>query len=427
MKETILQYIWERQFFNRQDLNCTDGSRLQIIHPGFRNFDEGPDFFNAKVNIGGMLWAGNIEIHVKSSSWGLHKHNTHKLYESVILHIVMEDDQPILRNNGDLVPTLVLDERISKQIIDQCNHLMDSSLQVPCENFILKVPQIIILSMHARVMTERLERKSSLILSSLKKNNYDWEETTYQLIAEFFGFKVNNEPFLMVAQALPHKILMKHSDSPMQTEALLFGQAGFLEEETDDVYHQELRKEYSFLSKKYNLSDKRLKRHQWKFLRMRPASFPTIRLSQLGGLMRHSQNLFSKIIEAENISGFRSLFNAEAADYWKYNYQFGRKTKSENKAIGLHSIDILIINTAIPLLFAYGIYKDNYEYISRSMEFLEQLPAEKNKIIEIWKNIGLQIHNAQESQASIELYNSYCTKKACLSCHIGHDIIRKNE
>lgn len=404
MQESFLHYIWQFQYFDKKDLVTTQGETLQIIRTGIHNTNAGPDFSNAKVRIGLMSWAGNVEIHVASSEWEAHRHHLDRAYDSVVLHVVWNDDKPVTLEDGSPLPTVVLKGRIDPDLITRYRGLMGTSFEIPCSKQLAKVPNIIKLSMLDRVLVERLEEKSQSVIELLDYNNNDWDETTYQLLAKNFGFKVNNAPFFQLAKGLPYKLLGRHADNPKQVEALLFGQAGFLNEASGDSHHKFLRREYKILCSKYNLGDARLKPSQWKFLRLRPANFPTVRLRQFSLLVCERKNLFSKIIELDNYQSAYELFNAGET--------------------GNSSIDNIIINTVAPLLVAYGRRQADISYVERAQKILESVPAENNRILRSWAALDLQVKNAFDSQALIQLFNSYCVPRRCLDCTIGACLLK---
>ncbi|HRX11350.1 MAG TPA: DUF2851 family protein [Draconibacterium sp.] len=420
--EEFLQYIWEYRLFFAGNLKTVDGELLEIINTGKRNTDSGPDFFNAKIKIGNTIWVGNIEIHKKASDWNLHNHQTDNAFNNVILHIVETPDQVIKHNNGEEIPVFVL--QYPEILKANYQKLLDAKTWIACENQFHKIDPVILLLGFNRLMIERLENKTDDILTRLQQNNNDWNTTFYQTLARMFGFKVNAVPFEMLAKSLPLEVLAKHKNSLFQTEALLFGNSGLLNDQLlGDDYYLNLRNEYSFLYKKYRL--KGIESHLWKFMRLRPGNFPTIRISQFAALIHRSHGLFSKILEIENLEDLKKLFKVEASEYWKFHYSFNKKSaRISTKELGETSVEMLIINVVIPFLFVYG-EKQNKEYLkNRALEFLEQLPAEVNSIIEKWEKLGVVSHSAFESQALLQLKNKYCDQKKCLNCQIGVKLVK---
>ena len=423
MSEEFLYFIWQNQLFNKKELYTSEGEIIEVINSGTRNTDSGPDFFNAKIKIGETIWAGNVEIHVKSSDWYKHSHEKDKAYDSLILHVVNENDKEVYNTQGIKLETAKI--LFDNKYLESYKELLESKLWINCENQINKVESIYINSWLNTLLVERLEQKSQVVKRILEKNKNDWEETLYQLVARNFGLNTNSLPFELLAKSLPQKILAKHKNNILQIEALLFGQAGFLNDELDDNYYNQLKVEYKILKQKYSLIT--LETHLWKFLRIRPSNFPTIRISQFANLIYKSVNLFSKILETEKVSQIVDLLNVRASEYWNNHYQFGKTTdENETKSLGKSSIDIIIINSIVPLLFMYGKMRDNEGLCEQSLDFLNNIKAEKNNVISKWSEIGIKAENAFDSQSLLQLKNSYCDKNECLKCLIGNKIILNN-
>ncbi|MEI9918068.1 MAG: DUF2851 family protein [Bacteroidota bacterium] len=404
MQELFLHYIWQFQYFDKTDLVTTQGETLQVIRPGIHNTDAGPDFSEAKVRIGPMSWAGNVEIHIHSSEWEVHRHHLDRAYDSVVLHVVWNDDKPVTLEDGSLLPTLVLKGKVDTQLLTRYRKLMGTSFVIPCARQFARIPAIIRFSMIDRVLVERLEEKSESIMELLEYNNNDWDETTYQLLAKNFGFKVNSQPFFQLAKGVPYKYLGRHANNPRQVEAMLFGQAGFLDEAVNDSHHRLLRREYKVLASKYNLLESKLNASQWKFLRLRPANFPTVRLKQFCALICQEKNLFSRIIELNDFQSAYKLF--------------------EIATLGTSSIDNIIINSVAPILVAYGRRQSDTSFLERAQQMLENVPAENNRILRSWNALGVDVKNAFDSQALIQLFNSYCVPRRCLDCSIGASLLK---
>jgi hypothetical protein len=426
MKESFLHYIWQFQYFNKEALVTSDGISLQVFSTGILNPDAGPDFQNAKVKIGDIEWVGSVEIHIKSSEWNDHQHFKDAAYDTVVLHVVWINDKPVLRSDGTSIPTLELKLRVDQSLINSYKKLMESSNEIACAKMLPIVDSLLIRSMLDSALVQRLETKADLVVEILKRNTHDWEQTTYELLAKNFGFKINSEPFQQLSRSLPYKLLLKHSDNLIQLEALLFGQAGFLEIEPGDEYYILLKREYKILKAKYSLVQG-VKKSQWRFLRLRPANFPTIRIAQFASLIFHSKNLFSKIMEAENASTLKKIVNVEQSDYWQQHYQFNKKSTSTIAPLGQLSIYNLIINSVAPILVAYGQFNSNQALVDRAIELLQSIEPENNAIIRMWNALNVKPGNAHDSQALIELHNSYCMPKRCLDCRIGASIIKPSK
>jgi hypothetical protein len=421
--ESFLHYVWQFQYFDRHSLTTTAGDPILVFNPGQRNPHSGPDFFNARIKIDDMEWIGSVEIHIYASGWIDHKHNTDALYDNVVLHVVWGDDKIVTRSDGSMLPTLELKNRVSEYLLLHYRRLVYSPEAIPCASKLFEVKPVIVTSMLEKVLVDRLEIKANSVLKLLERNGSDWEETCYQILTRNFGFKVNNDPFHQLSLALPYKTLLKHADKLSQVEALLFGQAGFLEEENNDEYFSLLKREYKFLSQKYRIADKRLNKIQWRFLRMRPANFPTIRIAQLACLIHKGQKFFSTIIAIHDVRELEKFFSAHQSAYWMHHYHFFKEFKKEIDTLGGESINSLIINTVAPVLVAYGKAKDDEQYIDRAVSILQDLPAETNRITRRWRELGLNVKNAFDSQAMVGLYNNFCLKRRCLDCKIGASLV----
>jgi len=420
MKEEFLQFIWEHGLFNRTNLKTVDGKLLEIISTGRPNTDSGPDFFNARIRIEDTIWAGNIEIHQKSSHWYQHKHDIDGAYDNVVLHVVELYDKPVQVKNHEL-PTLEISYPPS--ILENFEQLLKSERWIACEDRLAEVDPFVLRFWFSSLMIERLQSKTNDILAILEQNKNNWNETFYQLLARNFGMKTNAVPFELLAKSLPLNILSKHKNDLFQIEALLFGQSGLLNETLlGDDYFLSLRKEYSYLYKKYGLSG--IESHLWKFMRLRPINFPTIRIAQLAKLIHHSSALFSRILETEDPEELRKLFDVSASEYWDTHYRFN-KTSDENrkKTLGETAFNNLLINTIAPLLFVYGDQHLNQAMKDRALLLLEKTAPESNQIIRKWSELGIDSRSAFETQALIQLKNSYCEIKKCLHCQLGAKII----
>ena len=417
MTERLLQYIWQFQYFNKTSLQTVEGETVEIVYQGSYNTNQGPDFFEAKLKIGNTLLIGNVELHCKTSEWNTHKHSADKNYANVIAHIVWENDCTLPNN----LPTIILQDRVSKILLKKYQKLLNTSSFIPCENSISTVPEITWLSWKERLLIERLEQKSTSANEYLSKNNYHWEETFWWMIAKNFGIKVNSEAFEKIAQSIPITVLAKHKNQLHQIEALLFGQAGLLDKDFEEDYPILLRKEYQFYKSKYNLQSTNANLF---FLRMRPANFPTVRLAQLAMLIVHSVHLFSKIKEIEEVENVKKLLNVTANDYWHYHYNFDELSTYKIKNVGVKMINNLIINTVIPILFAYGHYTKEHNFKDKALRWLTQLTAEKNSRINGFLALQITIKNAFDSQSLLQLKNEYCSKKRCLECAVGNKLLK---
>ncbi|HEV8081212.1 MAG TPA: DUF2851 family protein [Chitinophagaceae bacterium] len=421
MKEKLLQYIWQFQYFNKSELITVSGEPLQIIHQGSLNTNQGADFSEAKIKIGDTTWAGNIELHIKSSDWNLHKHSGDKNYGNIILHVVWEHDAEIKDISGNNLPTLELQTRVSKLLLAKYETLLNANSFIPCENHAYTINDLTLLNWKQRLLAERLEAKSAIIISFLNQNNFHWEETFWWLLAINFGIKVNSQAFEKIARTIPVSILAKHKNQIHQLEALLFGQAGLLGKDFTDDYPQMLQKEYLFYKTKYKLQQPQI---QLFFLRMRPANFPTIRLAQLAMLINKSTHLFSKIKESVSIVEVKELLDVTANDYWHYHYVFDEDSAFKKKKLGKQMINNILINTVVPILFSYGLHRDEQQYKDKAIAWLEDISYEKNFITKGFETLKFSNKNSFDSQSYIQLKNEYCNSKRCLECAIGNSLLK---
>lgn len=424
MNEDILSFIWRFQYFATSNLFTDENAELTILRTGYRNGNAGPDFLEARVIIDHVQWIGSIEIHVKSSDWLVHNHGKDKAYETVVLHVVWDNDQPVVRQDGTLLPTLSLKNIVKQSVIERYAQLQDEKEAIPCAQMFSQVADIQKFAMLDRVLLERLERKAELVLALFEQNKNDWEETAYQWLGKHFGFKLNDEPFLRLTNIVRWKIIRKHKDQLLQIEALLFGCAGLIPLQSKDDYIHQLRSEFQFLSAKYGLKERPMNGHEWKNLRMRPAGFPTVRLAQFAKLLSQTASLFSHIISAPNFSELQEMFHIEQSHYWQAHYLFEKKAKGKVPFLGKDAANLLIINAAVPLLVAYSRQRQQPEMLDKAIEWLSEIAAENNRTTREWEMLGMKVTNAADSQALIEWYNNYCTLRKCLECTVGAALVR---
>lgn len=424
MNESFLHYIWQFQYFNKKNLRTSGGEPIVVFKPGFHNSHAGPDFSDAKLKLGDMEWAGSVEIHILASGWREHRHDEDPAYENVVLHVVWEENEPILRADGTRLPTLELKGRVEPSFVLQYKRIVHSKTPIPCANAIGSVPEVIKVSMLDRAVTARLEKKALGVLETLKRNKGDWEETCYQILCRNFGFKVNTDPFAQLAQSLPYKTLMKHGNRLEQVEALVFGQAGFLKETIHDAYYTLLQREYGLLRRKYDLGSREMNKAQWRFLRLRPANFPTIRLAQLSSILFHQRNIFSRIISTRSCKELIPAFSVKPSAYWRHHYRFFKKQKKEIPPLGRMSVENIVINSIVPMMVAFGKARDDQRFVDRALQLLCETPPEDNNILRSWAAIGLTNRSAFDSQALIELHNSFCARRRCIDCNIGASLLK---
>ena len=417
--ETLFQYVWKYKLFNTAKLKTTKGEGLEIIHPGIHNLDAGPDFSQARVRIDHTTLVGNIELHLRTSDWHLHKHQFDAAYQQIILHDVYMDDDP-----GSLpFPTLELKGLVSEHTIDQYANLISSGAQIGCAGQQHSLSPLAWESWLSRMLTERWEEKTAVWEEHLKQLHGDWRALLFHRLAYAFGFKTNSDAFLLLALSIPLSVLIRHKDNLVQIEALLFGQSGLLVDCQDDDYVKILRQEYFFLSGKYQL--KPLKAHVWKFSRMRPSNFPSVRMAQLAMFIHKSIHMFSSIVEDFDTPQLISLFDLSASDYWDDHYLPGKKSEtSEPKKIGMASIENLIFNAIAPVRFMYAAHHGTYMQQEKAVDMLAQIPAESNKITRLFSSAGYDVPSALHAQAMIQLYQKYCMPRRCLECSVGLSLLR---
>ena len=421
MREDFLHYLWRLQRYDRSDLRTTDNHDLEIVHQGTHNHDGGPDFLNARIRIGETLWAGNVELHLRSSDWLRHGHQHDAAYQNVILHVVLDADQIIEGPSGQPIPTLELRQRVPTGILSIYQKLVHNEHWIPCQHHFHHVAEFTRNLWLDRLLVERLERKTEDIHSALEAEQQNWEKVFYHRLACNFGMKVNAEPFGRLARSLPLSVLAKHKNNLFQVQALLFGQAGMLERDFADDFPIALQKEYRFLRAKFHLQP--IEAAAWKFMRMRPGNFPTIRIAQFARLIQQSSRLFGKVLDAEDRDAIHQLFRVELDSYWRERYIFDKPSDPRSKTLGKSAVDLIIINTIVPFLFHYARVRGDETYRDRAMQLLETLPPEQNRIIRGWARLGVDADSAYRTQALIELKNEYCTPKRCTSCTIGNSIL----
>ena len=423
MKEEFLHFLWQYKLFNSTNLISVKREIVEVIDSGSYNTNSGPDFLNAKLKIDEQLWVGNVEIHIKSSDWYAHHHEKDVNYDAVILHVVWEHDSDVFMKNNHPIPTVELQSFVQKEVLANYKKLfLKEQRWIPCEKQIAETSSFILNNWLERLYFERLENKSVVIKELLQKFNNNFEAVLFQLLAKNFGLKVNREAFLQLAQSFDFSVLRKVRFNEEQLSALLFGQAGFLEQELEEAYYLQLQKEYAYIRHKYRLEP--VAKHRFQFFRMRPNNFPTIRIAQLIALYNKYQNLFSRLIDVNKVESFYDLFTGEVNDFWKTHYTFETASKKTDKRLSKSFIDLLIINTIIPLKFVYEQARGEVDQ-EGLLQLIKQLKPENNSIISKFLELKIKANNAFESQALLELKNNYCAKKCCLQCAIGSKLLKK--
>lgn len=422
MTEELLHFLWKHRMVNSSDLKTCDGEPIEIIHPGTHNTDAGPDFFNAKVKIGSTLWAGNVEIHLRSSDWRLHHHHLNQAYNNVILHVVNQHDEEVFTQNRVVVPVMKM--QTSQALSQNYQSLLDGEEWLGCKDAISQISEIELTNWLERCLISRFEERTFRIDQLLTEFENDWEQVFFLMLARSFGFGTNAQPFEMLARQTPVWSLLHHADNQLQIEAILLGQAGFISKNPLCEYEEKLGREYQFLSQKFNL--KPVASHLWKFLRLRPVNFPTIRLAQLSAFIFKIKGQFETMFEVKSVDTLLQLLDVTASDYWSRHFQLYEEEGEEQvKHLGVLSRHLIIINAIVPTMYAYAARRGNDEMQAKAFDWLTSLPAENNHIINNWREYGLKADNAFDSQALIHLRQSFCEPKKCLQCRIGFYYLNK--
>ena len=422
MKEDFLHYLWKFKKFDTLNLKTTNQEEVTITNVGQYLELAGPDFFNAQITIGSQKWAGNVEIHLKSSDWYVHHHEKDSSYENVILHVVWDHDSEIYRKNNTEIPVLELKNYVNTATVDNYQKLVSPKSWIYCEKQLVEVPQFTIINWQERLFFERLERKSKPILELLATTNNDWEAVLFSLLAKNFGLNTNGEIFLKIAQSIPFSVIRKECFEVENLEALLFGNAGLLNTDKEDGYFKDLKFRYFYLLHKYQIDKSSIEPVQ--FFKHRPDNFPTIRLSQLANLYHKQQNLFSKISNLNTVEALYDIFRVSVAPYWQTHYQFDKESPKKSKTLSTAFMDLIVLNTVIPLQFAYA--KSQGKEVSEELiTVLNEVEAEKNSIIDKFNSFGLKSKNAFETQSLLQLKNEYCNKNKCLDCAIGMELLKQ--
>lgn len=420
MKEAFLHHLWKFKLLH-SDLKLTTGECITVVHPGTHNHDAGPDFFNAKIKIDDILLAGNVEVHVKSSDFLRHGHQYNLNYDQLILHVVLENDSA----HPELVkiPTLVIKDKYHPSIANNFDSLVYNISEIPCSGRVSAVSQLHIQDMLAKCFHQRLQRKHQEVMAYLERCQQDWEQVLYLLLLRTFGQKINAMPFELLAFKTPISFLRKHRDQLFQIEAILFGQAGLLHQQFTDEYPTRLKNEYLFLKSKFNLND--ILPTQFKFLRLRPANFPTLRIAQVASLIHHQEHLFSKLLYCKTPLDISSLFSFKPSAYWNNHYRFDLLSKRYNPTPGQTTMNVLILNVVIPILYSYAYAMNDEDLMNQTYELLRMVNPEDNKVVRQWIAAGITPANAQESQSLLTLKAEWCDQKKCLLCTIGNQLINQ--
>ena len=420
--EQLLHYVWKHKLFPLTPLQTTSGQPVEVIDPGLPNTNAGPDFFNAKLKIDGTLWVGNVELHTQASDWFRHGHDRDKAYDNVILHVVGNSDCEVYRADGEAVAQLSL--HCPESVRRRYGELQQADIYPPCYSILASLPKLTVHSWLSALQVERFEQKAQAIALRLERCNNHWEDVFFITLARNFGFGLNGDAFEAWASRLPFRAVDKHRDNLFQVEAFFLGQAGLLEEELqEDSYYQKLRKEFHYLQHKFELPAP-MAAEQWRFLRLRPGNFPHVRLAQLANLYHKEQLLFSRVMAAETPEEVKKILAAQTSPYWEEHFTFKKTSPRREKHVGENALNLLLINTVIPFLYAYGMHKADERLCDRATRFLEALKAEDNHVTRMWSGAGLPVYTAADSQALLQLQKEYCDRKDCLRCRFGYEYLR---
>jgi hypothetical protein len=424
MQEKLLHFLWQYQYYSPDKLVGISGEKVHVLDPGNYNENAGPDFLHSTVMIDGIAWKGHVEIHVKSSDWNNHRHYLDPVYNSVILHVVWEYDIPAYRSDTTPIMTIELAGKVPHSVVLRYQDLSHNLWHIACSGMLTELSQTPLEDAKKSALHVRMEQKARIILQRLKENKGDWEFTTYQWLIRYFGFGKNIDAFDRLGKLLPYTLILRHRSFYHQVEALLFGSAGFLEGHAEDTYHLHMKNEFGFLKDKYRLNT--MSFHEWKFLRMRPANFPTVRLAQLTSLFTSRQSLFATLMDSDQLHDIHSFFDLEVNEYWRDHYVFGKRGKSCPSKIGKEAIESLVINVLAPLKAAYRISKGQNRWYEVMESMLKEIPPENNRYIRLWESQGgIHAKNALDSQALLAQYILRCKDKKCLSCPVGMELLKE--
>lgn len=422
--ESLLQFVWQHRLFNQTSLKSYHGESVLVIHPGELNVDAGPDFLFAKIKIGDAVWVGHVEVHTEGRLWYTHRHDVDAAYSNVILHVIWDRYTEVRLDAGAIVPTVLLRDYVSASLLDTYRHMQESMHWIPCSEMLNEVPDLVFANTYRRVLVERMEEKYAYVRSLLADCRQDWEVVTMILLFRSVGMRANKEVFTDFARCVSPKLIRKYATAPIKIEALLFGQSGLLTGSCDDAYTTLLQEEYHYLAQLHGLES--LKPEQWRFLRMRPANFPGRRIAQLSAILIQLPYLFSFITQLRQIGHLQEIFRHVMMNaYWGSHYHFGKKGAERALSLSTNLVDHLTINVVVVVMYAYGRYLQQEDYIALALEMLEETKAENNQIVRKYTDHRFPVHSAADSQALLLLKSRYCEKKCCLQCGVGYAVLKR--
>lgn len=424
LTEELLHFVWKFRLYRSTGLATTTGESIEVINPGTHNTHAGADFTDAKIKIGGTLWVGNIEIHPAADDWFAHGHHTDAGYNNTILHVVYSPGKKTAqKQNGTTLPVLVLNNAIPQELLSRYAQLLLQKKSVPCSALISQADKFTIQQTIERAVIERLQQKVQQIETRLQRYNNDWEQILFIQLARYLGASVNKDPMQWLAEKILVKTMAKHAGSLLQIEAMLFGTAGLLHPPYDDEYARTLQKEFMYLKRLHRIEA--MQGTEWKYLRLRPANFPTLRIAQLAALLQTQNFSFSKILDCTSVAEIEKRLQPQVSEYWKTHYRFDKPSKQVRSSLGESMKQVIIINAIVPVLFAYGKYKQNETYCDRALQLLEDCTPEGNSIIKQWNTLGISTTNSYQTQGLLQLKNEHCDKFRCLQCGIGLKILKQ--
>jgi len=420
INEEFLHFLWKNQKLAGISIISSDKQNIRVLDPGYHNVDSGPDFFNARVEIDGTLWAGNVELHINASDWLKHGHKEDAAYDSVILHVVYFNDCEITRANGSKIPAAIL--RFPGLLWNSYLDLMKNKKKIPCQEFLHMIEPLHFAQWTSALMVQKLMEKSEILARNMKDLHAHWDAMLSRSIFRSFGIPVNTTPFEILSLLAPYPLLLRNKHDLFSLESILFGLAGMLDNVLPhDKYTEGLKHEFARHHGK--LGEKRVPQQSWKYLRMRPSSFPSLRIALLSALIHCRYPMHEELMAMPGIEELLKGLKIRAGDYWNTHFQLGKESENSLKYIGTNFARSILINAIAPYVFYFGKMNKKDRFCDYGIHLLEGLPAEDNTIIKNWGKFGIKCSSAFESQAILYLHRNYCLQKRCLECQFGNNMI----